>query len=51
MKNTCYSITMGEHNQKKILENKKNVHRQPLEMFYKKLFLKICNIHSNKPEL
>ena len=51
MKNTCYSITIGEHNQKKILENKKNVHKQPLEMFYKKLFLKICNTHSNKPEL
>ena len=29
MKNTCYSITIGEHNQKKILENKKNVHKQP----------------------
>ena len=35
-KNTCHSIAISEHNKKKVLENDKNVQKQPLEVFYKK---------------
>ena len=31
---------IGEHNKKKILENDKNVQKQPLEVFHEKAVLK-----------
>ena len=47
-----YSIAIGGHNKKKILENDKNVQKQPLEVFYRKsCSLKFCNIHMKKTEL
>ena len=30
---TCHSIAIGEDNKKKILENDKNVQKQPLKVF------------------